>query len=65
MKVEKSTIRCEAIFSDDHTHRFLWRRIWDKDKPTICVLMLNPVFSDTCVFDTTTNLVVNNGLHNL
>ena len=60
MKFEKSTIRCEAFFSDDHTHRFLWRRIWNKDKPTICVLMLNPVFSDTCVFDTTTNLVVSN-----
>lgn len=60
MITEKDTIKCEAIFNDDHTHRYLWKRVWDKDKPTITVIMLNPCHSDNIVTDTTTALVVNN-----
>ena len=30
MKHEKETIRCEAIFNEEHTHRYLWRRVWNK-----------------------------------
>lgn len=30
MKHEKETIRCEAIFNEGHTHRYLWRRVWNK-----------------------------------
>ena len=33
MITEKDTIKCESIFNDDHTHRYLWKRVWDKDKP--------------------------------
>ena len=60
MITEKDTIKCEAIFNDDRTHRYLWRRIWDKDKPMITVIMLNPCLSDNIITDTTTSLVVNN-----
>lgn len=60
MITEKDTIKCEAIFNDDRTHRYLWRRIWDKDKPVITVIMLNPCLSDNIITDTTTSLVVNN-----
>ena len=60
MITEKDTIKCEAIFNDTKTHRFLWKRVWDKDKPTACVIMLNPHNSDTIVTDLTTSLVVNN-----
>lgn len=60
MITEKDTIKCEAIFNDERTHRYLWRRVWDKDKPTITVIMLNPCQSDNIVTDTTTALVVNN-----
>ena len=60
MITEKSTIKCEAIFNDSHTHRYLWKRVWDKDKPTIAIIMLNPCQADNIVADTTTSLVVNN-----
>ena len=60
MITEKDTIKCEAIFSDDRTHRFLWKRVWDKDKPIISVIALNPCHSDNIVTDTTTSLIVNN-----
>jgi len=51
---EKETIKCEAIFNDEHTHRFLWRRVWNKDKPLACVIMLNPCMADGIITDTTT-----------
>ena len=60
MITEKATIKCEAIFSDDKTHRLSWKRVWDKDKPCACVVMLNPCNADNIVADTTTSLVVNN-----
>ena len=60
MITEKDTIKCEAVFNDDKTHRFLWKRVWNKDKPIACVIMLNPCLSDNIVTDTTTSLVVNN-----
>ena len=60
MTTDKSTIKCEATFSDDRKHRVLWKRIWDKDKPIACVIMINPCQADTLVTDTTTELVVKN-----
>lgn len=60
MLIEKDTIKCESIFNDERTHRYLWRRVWDMEKPIIAIIMLNPCLSDTVVTDTTTSLVVNN-----
>ena len=60
MITEKEVIKCEAIFNEDRTHRYLWKRVWDKDKPLAAVVMLNPCLSDNIVTDTTTTLVVNN-----
>ena len=60
MAIERSTIKCEAIFNEDHTHRFSWKRVWGKDKPVAAIIMLNPAQSDDIVMDTTTSLVVNN-----
>ena len=60
MITEKDTIRCEAIFDDTHTHRFSWKRVWNKDKPLAAVVMLNPAQSDNYVTDNTTALVINN-----
>lgn len=60
MITEKDTIKCEAVFNDDKSHRLLWKRVWNKDKPMACVIMLNPCLSDNIVTDTTTSLVVNN-----
>lgn len=60
MLTEKDTIKCESVFNEDHTHRFLWKRVWNKDKPLAAVIMLNPCLADNILMDTTTYLVVNN-----
>ena len=60
MITERDTIKCEAIFNDERTHRFLWKRIWNKDKPIATIIMLNPCMADNIITDTTTCLVVNN-----
>ena len=57
---EKDTIRCESVFNEDRTHRYLWKRVWDKDKHLAAVIMLNPCMADNLTMDTTTFLVVNN-----
>lgn len=60
MITEKDTIKCESIFNETRTHRYLWKRVWDKDKPMATVIMLNPCLADNIITDTTTSLVVNN-----
>ena len=60
MITEKNIIKCEAVFNKEHTHRYLWRRVWDKEKPIVTLIMLNPCMADNIVTDTTTFLVVNN-----
>lgn len=60
MITEKDTIKCEAVFNEEKTHRFLWKQVWNKDKPIACVVMLNPCQANTVITDTTTFLVVNN-----
>lgn len=60
MITEKDTIKCESVFDDSHTHRYLWRRVWQKDKPLAAVICLQPSLSDNIVQDTTTTLIVNN-----
>lgn len=58
--IEKDTIRCESVFNEDRTHRYLWKRVWNKEKPLAAVVMLNPCQADNIITDTTTSLVVNN-----
>lgn len=60
MITERETIKCEAIFNEEHTHRFVLRRIWNKAKPVATVVMLNPCDADALITDTTTYLVINN-----
>lgn len=61
MVTEKSSIKCEVVFNEEHTHRFSWKRVWGKDnKGVAAVIMLNPAQSDDIVMDTTSSLVVNN-----
>lgn len=60
MITEKETVKCEAIFNEERTHRYLWKRVWDKDKPLACVIMINACLADCLLMETTTYLVVNN-----
>ena len=60
MRIDKDTIKCEAVFNDERTHRFLWKRVWSKEKPIAAVISLNPCIADNLVCDTTTALICNN-----
>lgn len=60
MITERETIKCDAIFNEEHTHRFVLRKIWNKAKPMATVVMLNPCDADALITDTTTYLVINN-----
>jgi hypothetical protein len=59
MLIEKDTIKAESHFNEERTHRYLCQRIWDKSKPPIAVIMLNPCTSDNIINDTTTMLTIN------
>lgn len=60
MIIEKDNIKCESVFNEKRTHRFLWKRVRNKDKPLATVITLNPCIADNILMDTTTYLVVNN-----
>lgn len=60
MLTERETIKGEAIFNEERTHRFLLKRTWNKAKPLAAVVMLNPCDADALLADTTTYLVINN-----
>lgn len=60
MLTEKDTIKCESIFNEERTHRFLWKRVWNREKPIAMVITLNPCHADNVVTDTTSALIVNN-----
>lgn len=60
MITERETIKGEAIFNEERTHRFVLRRTWNKSKPQATVVMLNPCDADSVICDTTTFLVINN-----
>ena len=60
MLIEKDNIKCETTFSEDKSHRLLWKRVWNKEKPCLAIIMINPCLSDNIVTDTTTSLCLNN-----
>jgi len=60
MRTITSTISNEAVFSDDNRHRLLLRKVWDSEKPSAMIVMINPNSADELSSDTTTMLVMNN-----
>ena len=64
MITKKENIKCECLYSDDLQHRFILKRVWNKDKPLACVVTIHPSISDNLTMDTTTFLIIN-GIANL
>lgn len=60
MKTEKAIIRCEAVFSDDKSYRYLMSKVWDKNKPIATVISISPSTFCNVSCDTTTQLIQNN-----
>ena len=58
---EKNNMRTEALFSDDKAHRYLLKKSWDNNKPSVSIIMISPSSraNDICV-DMTSMYVVNN-----
>ncbi|MCC5909411.1 MAG: DUF1643 domain-containing protein [Clostridiaceae bacterium] len=59
---EKSTLKTEAIFSEDKEHRFLLKKEWNKNKnkKKAMVIMINSSSADGVSIDYTTLYVINN-----
>ncbi|MGL4670968.1 DUF1643 domain-containing protein [Cetobacterium sp.] len=60
MKIEKSNLKTEAIFSDNKRNRFLLKKEWDSKKLKAMVLMINPSTADEIQIDFTTLYTLNN-----
>lgn len=59
MQTIKSTLETEAIFSDDQQHRYLLKKIWDKDKQAITIITMYPHYDSVLNIDLTTQLIMN------
>lgn len=60
MNTITTTLTTEAVFSDDGKKRYLLRKSWDADKPTLAIIMLAPSDASGIELDNTTMLVLNN-----
>lgn len=55
-----SNLRTEILESDCGTKRFVLRKCWDENKPSLGILMLCPSSSGEVAVDTSTSLVLSN-----
>ncbi len=60
MAVEKATIKCESIFSDDSVHRYVMTKVWDKSLPLANVITISPSEDYNITSDLTTTVICNN-----
>ena len=60
MNTIETNLKTTAVFSDDGAKRYLLKKMWEKDKPTITIIMLAPSEAAGIHLDTTTQLVLNN-----
>ena len=51
--MQESTIKRHALLSKDKKYRYSLKRIWDKDKPKVLFIMLNPSLADNYKDDPT------------
>lgn len=55
-----SNLRTEILESDDGTRRFLLKKVWDENKPSVTVVMMCPSSSGEVAVDTSTMLTLGN-----
>lgn len=60
MREITSNLRTEILESDCGTKRFVLRKCWDENKPSLGILMLCPSSSGEVAVDTSTSLVLSN-----
>lgn len=60
MNTISTTLTTTAVFSDDSKKRYLLKKVWDSQKPSLAIIMLAPSEASGIELDTTTLLVLNN-----
>lgn len=55
-----SNLRTEILESEDGKNRYVLRKVWDENKPSLGILMLCPSSSGEVAVDTSTSLVLSN-----
>ena len=60
MKEIISNLRTEIVMSDDETKRYSLYKAWQKDKPSLAIVMLCPSSSGEVAVDTSTALTIGN-----
>ena len=60
MQKETATIKCEAVFSKDKTHRYALSKTWDTSKPLAAVISIAPGADYNISADLTCQLIQNN-----
>lgn len=58
--INRWSLRCEAVTSEDEKHRYILRIEWNKDKPKATVILIQPTTAHPVNLDTTTMNVINN-----
>lgn len=64
MSKEVITMKMKCVFSEDSSHRFLMKKIWNKELPQANIITISPSECHNVVNDLTTNIITNN-LHML
>lgn len=60
MKTITTSLTTTAEFSDDGKKRYLLKKVWNTQKPSLAIIMLVPSEAADIVLDNTTMLVLNN-----
>ncbi len=60
MITENSKLTTEVIYSDDKQHRYLLRKLWNINLPSVSIIMLSPATSNEIRIDMTTMYIINN-----
>lgn len=60
MNTVSTMLATTAIFSDDGKKRYLLKKVWNKEKPRLAIIMLVPSEASGIELDNTTMLVLNN-----
>lgn len=64
MSIEVITMKMKCVFSENSSHRFLMKKIWNKELPQANIITIAPSECHNVVNDLTTNIITNN-LHML
>lgn len=60
MPIEVATMKMKCVFSEDSRHRFLMKKVWNKELPQANIITIAPSECHNIVSDLTTNIITNN-----